>query len=120
MHPPLKIPRTAKSPVAKRIKQARALVGLSQRGLGLAVELDASVASSRINQYEQGVHAPGHGMISRIAAVTGFPVGYFFTDDDDVASVITLLSRLDAAGLERVASYISRLPRASRKPISLR
>jgi transcriptional regulator with XRE-family HTH domain len=119
-HPPLKIPRTAASPLAKRIRQAREQVGHSQRGLGVAIGLDESVASPRINQYERGVHAPGYGIISRVAAVTGFPIGYFFTEDDALAEVIALLGRLDTTGLERVAGYVHRLPRAPSKPASSR
>ena len=44
--------------MALRLREAREAAGLSQRQLGIVAELDVSVASPHINQYEQGKHMP--------------------------------------------------------------
>lgn len=46
----------AKSPVAKRLKEARLAARLSQKSLGIAAGMDEFSASARMNQYETGKH----------------------------------------------------------------
>ena len=43
-----------RSVVAKRLREARELSGLSQKQLGIKAGLDEFSASPRINQYERG------------------------------------------------------------------
>jgi transcriptional regulator with XRE-family HTH domain len=105
-----------KSPVAARIQQARERVGLSQRKLGLAIDLDPSVASSRINHYERERHAPNFAIVSKIAAATGFPEGFFYTPDNDLAELTALLGGLNATNRRRVRLYLTRLQTPSPSP----
>ena len=55
--------------VAKRIKQARELAGLSQQELGIRAGIDELSASSRISQYERGVHSPDLATAERLGNV---------------------------------------------------
>ena len=68
--------RTTQHPVfARRLAEARKRAGLSQRQLGVLAELDPTVASPRINQYERGKHEPQLKTAKRLAEVLGRP-GY--------------------------------------------
>ncbi|MGB9578576.1 MAG: helix-turn-helix domain-containing protein [Halothiobacillaceae bacterium] len=42
----------------ERLKQARVAADVSQKNLGIKAGIDPSVASTRINRYELGVHKP--------------------------------------------------------------
>lgn len=79
--------------VAKRLRQAREQRGLSQRELGVRAGLDPSVASPRINQYEQDRHSPNVAVLNQLAAVLDQPLAYFFAIDDDLAELNTLFHR---------------------------
>jgi len=74
--------------VALRIREAREAIGLSQRQLGLVAGLDVSVASPRINQYEQGRHMPNLQMLERLGQILDRPLPWFYTADDDLAALI--------------------------------
>ena len=50
-----------------RLKDARKRRKLSQEALGIAIGLDESVASTRINRYENGIHQPDWGTLAKIA-----------------------------------------------------
>ena len=65
-----------------RLKDARKRQKLSQEALGIAIGLDESVASTRINRYENGIHQPDWGTLAKIAEVLQVPPAYFLADDD--------------------------------------
>ena len=65
-----------------RLKDARKRRKLSQEALGIAIGLDESVASTRINRYENGIHQPDWGTLAKIAEVLQVPPAYFLADDD--------------------------------------
>ncbi len=71
-----------------RLKEARLALGMSQKQLGIEAGLDEFVASTRINRYEQGVHAPDFQMAMRLAAVLQVPVAYLYCDTDELAQMI--------------------------------
>lgn len=73
-----------------RLKEARLRAGLSQKSLGIAAGLDPSVASTRINRYELGVHKVDYPFACRLAAELSVPTAYFFSDDDTLATLILL------------------------------
>ena len=50
--------------------------------------MDEKAASSRINSYENEIHSPDFGLVKRLAEVLDTPVIYFYTEDDDLASLI--------------------------------
>lgn len=85
-----------KTPISQRLKQARIDAGLSQKSLGIEAGIDRFSASARMNQYETDKHVPDYGTIKRIAAVLGVPTAYFYCEDDDLAEVIKLWSKLSA------------------------
>lgn len=92
-----------KSPIPKRLREARMRSGLSQASLGVKAGLDPSVASTRVNQYEQGVHNPGYPTVLHFAAVLDVPVPYFYCQDDRMAQMILMMKSLtdeDVASLE--------------------
>ena len=62
--------------------------GLSQRQLGLVAGLDVSVASPRINQYEQERHMPNVQMLERLGQILDRPLPWFYATDDALAELI--------------------------------
>jgi transcriptional regulator with XRE-family HTH domain len=92
--------------VAKRLRQAREELGLSQRELGVRAGLDPSVASPRINQYEQNKHAPNVAVLGQLAAVLGRPLAYFYAAEDDLAELITAFHRSSARERQKLMASI--------------
>lgn len=74
----------------KRLKEARLARGLSQKQLGIEAGLDEFVASTRLNRYEVGVHAPDYPMSVRLAKVLDVPVAYLYCDSDELAKLLLL------------------------------
>ncbi len=74
--------------VARRLRQAREAAGLSQRQLGIVAGLDISVASPRINQYEQEKHMPNVQMLERLGQILDRPLPWFYATDDALAELI--------------------------------
>jgi transcriptional regulator with XRE-family HTH domain len=87
---------------SKRLRQAREDAGLSQKELGILAGLDPFVASTRINRYEQDVHAADLAIAKRMAKVLGVPVAYLYADNERLARMIRAFSKLDAAGQEKI------------------
>jgi transcriptional regulator with XRE-family HTH domain len=77
----------------KRLKEARLARGLSQKQLGIEAGLDEFVASTRLNRYEVGVHAPDFQMSVRLAKVLDVPVAYLYCDSDEVAKMLLAFHR---------------------------
>lgn len=73
---------------SKRLRQARVALGLSQKQLGIEAGLDEFVASTRINRYEVGVHAPDYQMALRLAHVLRVPVAFLYCDSDELAQML--------------------------------
>ncbi len=101
--------RKAATPIPRRIGEVRKQLGLSQSALGLALELDQAVAVSRVSQYELGTHTPNHSLIERLSQVTGIPAAYFYTEDDQLASVILGFGKLPASLRGQLAQYLDDL-----------
>ncbi len=81
--------RTTQHPVfARRLAEARKRAGLSQRQLGVLADLDPTVASPRINQYERGKHEPQLKTAKRLAEVLGIPPAFLYTDDEVLAELL--------------------------------
>lgn len=86
------------TPLPGRLKAARLSRGLSQKSLGLAIGLDPSVASTRMNQYERAKHQPDFSTIKRLAETLDLPVSWFYAEDDEEARWIQAWHRLDLKG----------------------
>ena len=81
--------RTTQHPVfARRLAEARKRAGLSQRQLGVLADLDPTVASPRINQYERGKHEPQLKTAKRLAEVLGIPPAFLYTDVEVLAELL--------------------------------
>lgn len=69
---------------------------LSQKSLGILAGIDEFAASARINRYEKGVHQASIEVVRHLAKVLKVPVAYFYTEDDELASLVRLWPKLDS------------------------
>lgn len=90
----------------RRLKEAREAIALSQRELGVRAGLDPSVASTRINRYELGIHKADYPTAQRLAAVLKVPVAFLYADDDDLAKVILKFGAMKKAQRTKIISLI--------------
>lgn len=90
------------SPIAKRLKEARARAGISQKQLGIKAGIDAFSASPRINQYETGKHMPDFATARRLAAVLRVPTPFLYAEDDTVAELLLLTGALSQRGFRKL------------------
>jgi transcriptional regulator with XRE-family HTH domain len=72
----------------RRLKEARQRLDISQAAVGIAAAVDPSVASTRFNRYEKGIHEPDMETAARIADVLGVPLPWLFTSDENLAELI--------------------------------
>jgi len=91
-----KITTTAHDVWPRRLKEARLKAGLSQRALGIAAGIDASVASTRINRYEVGVHKADFQIAVHLAKVLNVPAAFLYAESDEIAAVLIALHRASA------------------------
>jgi transcriptional regulator with XRE-family HTH domain len=99
-----------RSIIARRLRQARKHAGISsQRKLGILAGIDASGASSRINQYETGRYTPDLQILTLIAAVLNTPVPYFYCEDNQLARLIRIFATLDEAQKKLLISFARKL-----------
>ncbi len=103
--------------VARRLREARERKGLSQRALGIAAKIKEESASPRMNQYEQGKHAPGFLTLTHLASALAVPLPYFYTEDEQLAELLLLLHDLPPSELETVKKYLARKVAKSKNPI---
>lgn len=96
--------------VAKRLREARTLAGLSQERLGVLSGIDEMSASARMNQYERGKHIPDFGTLARIAAALNVPGSYFYAVDDDEAELLVRFHRLTKVQRAKAISLVRDLP----------
>lgn len=91
---------------SRRLKEVRLAMDLSQKNLGIMAGIDEFVASARINRYEKGVHQASIEVVRQLAKVLEVPVAYFYTEDDDLASLIRIWPKLD---LEKKKNLLKQL-----------
>lgn len=91
-----------KSTFAKRLREAREAIGISQKQLGILAGIDQFVASARINQYERGKHIPDLLTAQRLAMELRVPVSYLYEPNDDLAELIRLVGRLPENGVREL------------------
>ena len=75
---------------ARRLKEARLRIGLSQERLGVLAGIDEASASARMNQYERSKHEPDWLTVQRLASVLDVPVAYLYAEDDAMAEMLLL------------------------------
>lgn len=79
----------------RRLKEIRILLGVAQDKLGVQIGLDESCSSARMSRYESGVHEPNYLTATNIAKALSIPTAYLYCEDDELAEIILLISRLD-------------------------
>ena len=96
-------------PLCRRLREARVLAQISQKGLGIEAGMDEFSASARMNHYELGRHTPDYSTLKRIATVLKLPVAYFYAESDELAEVIKIFNKLHKADqvavLKTLAAY---------------
>ena len=95
------------SVVGNRLREARELLGISQKQLGIKAGLDPSVASPRINQYETGKHVPDIQTAQRLAEVLGVPAPYLYAEDNLLAAWILAYSRVTPAVRRKITRAVT-------------
>lgn len=98
-----------KSPISKRLKEARLAAKYSQKKLGIAAGIDEFVASARMNQYETGKHTPDFLVIKQIARVLNLPTAYFYTLEDELADLIKIFTELNSKKQRQLTAFIKKL-----------
>lgn len=94
---------------ARRLKEARQRLGISQYALGIAAGIDEMSASPRVNQYERGKHEPDYRMAQRLAEALKVPSAYLYTVEDDLAEVLAILGSLPAEQRRDVLEALRKL-----------
>ena len=97
-----------KSPVGRRLKEARLEFGCSQKDLGIKAGIDRFAASPRINQYETGKHAPDYGTLERIGKVLNITAAYFYCEDDNLAILIKNWKKLSKKDQKLILSCVKK------------
>lgn len=90
------------SPFPTRLRAARKAAGITQQQLGINLGMDPNTASARLNQYEKGKHAPDYQTAKRLADELRVPVAYLYCEDELLAELLLVLSRLDRQRLENL------------------
>ena len=110
---------TQKTCIGKRLKEARLAFGISQKKLGVLAGIDENSASSRMNQYEMGKHTPNFITLKRIGKILGYPVEFFYSDNDVTAKVIYLMGRFSDENKIAVLSSLKNLALKYEKDLDL-
>jgi len=95
-----------KSPVGKRLKEARLEKGISQKKLGILAGIDQFSASARINQYERDKHIPDYSTATRLADALEVPVTFLFADNEELAELILGFSKSSEQVKEKVKNIL--------------
>ena len=90
----------------KRLKEARRELNLSQEALGILAGIDEDSASARMNQYEKGKHEPDFTMVERIAKALNVPESYLYAKDDQAASMLKQLHRMNPSVRKKLIELI--------------
>lgn len=96
---------------ASRLKARRNELGLSQAELGIRMGLPEDVASTRINRYEKGVHAPDLDTMEAMAKELGVPLPYLLAQDERLAEVIRGFAELSTEDQDRILAEIEKVQR---------
>ena len=97
------------SPFPRRLKEARASYGVSQKQLGINAGFDEFGSSSRMNQYERGKHMPDFHAARLISKALNVPTAYLFAEEDDLAELIKKYSLLSDEDKKKVISLLGSL-----------
>ncbi|MDR0934491.1 MAG: helix-turn-helix domain-containing protein [Burkholderiaceae bacterium] len=85
-----------------RLREIRKRKGLSQQELGILAGLSSSIAATRINRYENNVHRPSLIVAWHIAKALSLPLSFFLANEDRLARLIAVFSKLPENWQEEV------------------
>lgn len=105
---------SARAVLAKRLKELRKELGVSQAELGIRMGIPPDVASTRVNRYEKGVHAPDLETLEAMARELGVPLPYLVAQDERLAMLIRSFVDLSVADQDRILKEVDRI---RRKPV---
>jgi len=100
---------------AARMKAQRIALGISQAELGVRMGIPADVASTRINRYERGVHAPDLDTLRSMAQELGVPLPYLLAEDERLAKAILGFASLPKGAQEKILAEIEAAGRTRSK-----
>jgi transcriptional regulator with XRE-family HTH domain len=92
----------------RRLKSARIAMGVAQDKLGVQIGLDEGSSSARMSRYESGVHEPSYLIASKIASALSVPTAYLYCEDDGLAEIILLISKLRLEERQNLAEQLRR------------
>lgn len=95
-----------RSMFAKRLKEARLALGISQRELGRRIGLSEEVVSSRVTRYELGTSEPDFATASKLAKELGVPLAYLLADNDALADIILAAADMSPAEQRKLAAEL--------------
>ncbi|KLJ02175.1 helix-turn-helix transcriptional regulator [Luteimonas sp. FCS-9] len=91
---------------AKRLKEARLALGISQRELGRRIGLSEDVVSSRVTRYERGTSEPDFETTSKLAKELGVPLAYLLADSEVLADIILAAASLPPGEQRKLAAEL--------------
>ena len=97
------------NPIPKRLNEAMARIGISQKVLGIRCGLDPSVASARVNHYCTGRHVPNFLLLEKMAQILKVPVAFFYTPDNELARLLTSYQLLPIRARKELAKTAEQL-----------
>ena len=97
------------TPIPKRIKEARLIVGISQEQLGMAVGIKRLSANADINQYENGKCIPSFLILKKIAKTISVPVVYFYAEDNMLAKFLFLYGKINKKSRKQILQFCKNL-----------
>ncbi|MBS0225574.1 MAG: helix-turn-helix transcriptional regulator [Proteobacteria bacterium] len=90
-------PKPASSTYGRRLRAARLAAGLSLGDMSEALgHDDYSTGAPQVSRYERGEQSPRPRIAETIAGYLGLPLAYFYAEDDKLAELILLYSRMPA------------------------
>ncbi|WP_343368509.1 helix-turn-helix transcriptional regulator [Stenotrophomonas maltophilia] len=102
-------PSAPRTIVAARLRQARELRGLSQREVGVRMELDKDTASARISRYESGSMSISLEALFKLAEALEVPPAYLVATTPSMSEAILALSMESVSQQSRLADMLNAL-----------
>jgi len=81
---------------------------LPQDKLGVLIGIDEHTASARISRYENGIHEPPLQIAKLIASALKVPMAYLYCEDDKLAQIILLASKLTVTNKEKLIEQLNK------------
>ena len=91
---------------ARRLRERRLALGLSQEAVGVAIGIDESCSRTRISRYETGNSEPALAIAQLLAKALGVPMSYFYCDDDLDAEALLIIHTVSADQKRRIVETL--------------